>query len=526
MRSQISIIRLSVFALLAALFACLFTRQFHTEMGHDQVSYLFEAQRFLSGAEPYGPHLSETNPPLIIWFSAIPVMLARVIPASPSALLRFFVLGLLLASTAWCISILRRSRSAVFANPIARVLFACAILFTGFSIGGYDFGQREHLLILLLLPYVLAVASGAAFNLPLAERCALGVAAGLSIWFKPHDTLVLIALELFIALRTSSLRRLRAPEFLAVVATGTAILALVLVVTPLYFKQIVPLLFDTYWALGTRTTLSLALTLRLYGAFVVAMLLVYLLVRKTLRNPTLFLALVISSIAASVAFDLQHTEWRYHRYPHLAFLLLALLYLLIDLSFPVLEKLVANPRILLRVQLAAIVVMCVPLFVAVVCPRLLFPTQSHNDLDRLLDPYPPSTTVTVFSTSVTVLNNAYLHNLNWGSRFAHLWMMPALLQNELGPTGPPAPFKRLSPETLARISALQRSQSAEDLNYWKPPVVLFERGNQAHPCQGIEGKTFSMLEWFLRGKDFADEFSHYEQKPSPSPTYDLYVRVR
>jgi len=434
---------------------------------------------------------------------------------------------MLLAILVWSTAILRRSRNAVFDNRLALGLFACAILLAGFEIGGYEFGQREHLLILLVIPYILAVGSGAATTLPLAERCALGVGAGLAVWFKPHDILILIALELLLSLHSRSLRRIVAPEFLAFVLSAASIFALVLVATPLYCKQTVPLLFDTYWALGTSTTLALALSQKLYTASAAGVLLVFLLVRKRLRNPILFLSLLVSSVAASVAFDLQHTEWRYHRYPQLALLILAIAYLPIDLFSPSLGRLASDTLRLRRLALASITLMAIVLVAVAARPGLLIPVPYRSELDHMLDRYAPSTTVAVFSTGVPALASAYDHHLNWGSRFAHLWMMPAILQNELGALPAPAPFKRLSPETLARLSALQRTESAEDLNYWQPSVVIFERCHPANPCQGIGNNTFSLLQWLLQGADFAEAFSHYEQRPSPFPSYyDLYVRVR
>jgi hypothetical protein len=528
MTSQVSsTTRLVTFGTIAVLFACFFSRQFFTELGHDQVSYLFEADRFLGGAEPYGPHLSETNPPLIIWFSAIPVLLGRLLHVTPPAALRFTVLAMLLAVMAWIVSILRRSSNPVFANPITRTLFACAFLFAGFAVGGYDFGQREHLLIILITPYLFAVGSEAVSSLSRGERCALGIAAGLSVWFKPHDVLILVALELLVAVRTRSLRRLLAPEFLAFLATAVAVLLLVFVATPLYFRQIVPLLFDTYWALGTMTTLALALTLKRYMAAVAVLFAIYLIRRRSLRSPFLFLALLISSLAASVAYDLQHTDWRYHGYPHMALFILAAACLLLDLLSPLLDRLATEPRLVSRLVFASSAFFALGLLGALsMHHHMLVPLRPDNELDRLLGQYQPSTTVTVFSTGVPALHSAYKKNITWGSRFAHLWMMPALLQNELGPTGPPAPFKRLSPETLTRLSALQRSQSTEDLNYWQPKVIIFERCNYRHPCQGIEGKNFSMLSWFLRDKNFAEVFSHYQQGPSSFEDYDIYLRVR
>ena len=55
-----------------ALFLWRLARFFIYPIAPDQISYLVEAQRLLSGVKPYGPHLAEVSPPLIIWFSALP----------------------------------------------------------------------------------------------------------------------------------------------------------------------------------------------------------------------------------------------------------------------------------------------------------------------------------------------------------------------------------------------------------------------------------------------------------------------
>ena len=521
--TRVSVLGIALICLTLAIVASIFARHVKTELGHDQVSYLFEAQRFLSGAEPYGPQLSETNPPLIIWFSAIPVQLAHWLHATPQTVFRALVFLMLMGCTAWSVALLRRSPNAAFANPLGLYLFGAAILLTGLVPGRYDFGQREHLLVLLIVPYVLAVASGAASRIPLAERCALGIAAGIAIWFKPHYVLILIALELFLAPRARFLRRLREPEFLAVVLTSVAIFALVLITTPLYCKQTVPLLFDTYWALGTHTTLALARTLRLYLPLACGLLLCGVLFRRFLRDWVLFVALLVCSLAASVAFVFQHTDWVYHRYPQRAFLLLALSYLAVDLLAPLFNYLTSSSRSRSLTGFVALGSLIAALCAILVHPH---PRREITDLDQIFGKYPSATTVYVFSTRVRPLATAYNHNLTWGSRFAHLWMMPAISQNELGALPPPAPFKRLPPETLARVAALQRTQSTDDLKYWRPSVVLVEHCDQTNPCQGIEGRTFSMLDWFLQSPDFAEAWSRYQQQPSPSPIYDLYTRVQ
>jgi hypothetical protein len=508
-----------------ALFFWRLARFFIYPIAPDQISYLVEAQRVLSGVKPYSPHLAEVSPPLIIWFSSLPVLLGRWMHGSPVFFLRLLVTAMIFGSIAWCVRIMLRS--AAFANPVAAGLLGCAVLWIEFMIGPFNFGQREHLLVVLILPYVLATATGAVDRLSLAERCALGVAAGMAIWFKPQDTLILVGLELVLSVRARSLRRVIAPEFLAMVSAGSLVLALVYLTTG-YLKAALPLLVDTYWAFGTMNTVALALSLRDYTLFVAVMLLAIFLLRKSLRDPATPITLLICSLAASFAYDIQHTNWAYHAYPHQALLELALVYLLIDLFCPVIGKLTSDSRLINRMALVASALMAVLLCFIAVHPRILHPNPTRlegNELDRFLAQYKPSTTVYVFSTSEVAQASAYNHGLNWGSRFAHLWMLPAIIQNELGPTGPPAPFKRLSPEKLASLASLQRTESAEDLDYWRPSVVLVQQCTVERPCQGLDGKDFNMISWFQQGPQFTAAWSHYQQQAAIDG-YDVYQLVQ
>jgi len=503
------------------LFLWRFARFFIYPIGHDQLSYLFEAQRFLSGIKPYGPHLAEVSPPLIIWFSVLPVLLGRWLHASPVFFFRLLITAIVFGSIAWCVRILLRS--AALPSFVAVGLLGCAILWVEFMVGPMDFGQREHLLIILILPYLLATATGAVDRLSFAERCALGIAAGAAIWFKPQNTLVLIALELALFIRARSLRRAFTPEFLALVLTSSLLLTIVSVTTP-YLKATLPLLVDTYWAFGTMNTVALALTLRNYMLLVALMLLAILLLRNRLRDPATPSTLLICSVAASLAYDIQHTDWPYHAYPFRALFALALAYLIVDLLYPAIGKFTYGSLLFRRTALVASALMAVLLCVIATHPRILYPDPKRlqgTELDRFLTQYQPSTTVYAFSTSEGALSSVYNHGLNWGSRFAHLWMLPAIIQNELGPTGPPAPFKRLSPERLATLASLQRTESAEDLNYWRPSVVLVQQCTVENPCQGLHGKNFNMISWFQQGPEFAEAWSHY-QKQAGFDGYDVY----
>ena len=521
MNSAVSYTRrhLPALVLLAAILAIFFSfllRQYHGRVGHDQVSYLFEAQRFLGGAEIYGPLFSETNPPVIIWFSALPILVAQGFHLAPESVFRAIVAAMVLVVTLWCTSILYRTRAATVTNAFSVGLFGCCIVMVLFAVGGYDFGQREHLFVILLLPYLLA-STAPDPPLSLWERCAIGVCAGVAVWFKPHDILVVLALELLSAIQTRNLRRLVSPEVLSFALTCVSILVLVLVATPLYRTGTLPLLFDAYWALGTSTTLALALSSRGYLLLAGILFVAWYLLRRRLCDPATSLGLLLASVAASIAYDLQHTDWPYHRYPYRAFLLLAIAYVVIDLLAPYFSR-VSSTRRLASLSAVALLLCLLSGRLNAKLPNIVF-----LETDPVFSRLPPSTTVYAISTEVPPLASAYYFHLNWGGRFAHLWLIPAILKNETGPEPPPAPFKRLRPETVAYLAELQRRETTEDLNRWRPQVVLVQRCSEERGCQGLIGKNIDLLAWFQRSPAFAAAWSHYRRQSSGLERFDIYT---
>jgi hypothetical protein len=318
------------------------------------------------------------------------------------------------------------------------------------------------------------------------------------------------------------------PDFLGVVGAGALVFLLIRLLAPLYFKVTVPLLFETYWALGTMNTVALALHLHYYLMEVLVVSVAYLLLRRSLRDGAGFLALLVCSIAAFVAFDIQHNDWWYHAYPHQALFFLAAAYMVADLLDPFFRRLSSEPQLLRRAAFVASGGVAALLCLIALHPDAVLRQGTHLGrfaLDEYLEQYEPSTTVYAFSTRVEPLAFAYSHGLNWGGRFAHLWMLPAIIKNEQGPSDPAAPFKRLSPETVTRLANLQRTESTEDLNYWRPSIVLVEQCSTEHTCIGLEGKDFDILSWFLQSPEFAAAWSHYERQTEVD-NFTVYKLVR
>lgn len=236
------------------------------------------------------------------------------------------------------------------------------------------------------------------------------------------------------------------------------------------------------------------------------------------------MGLVVCGLAASIAFDIQHTGWPYQRYPARAFVMLAVFYVLLDLLLPVLDRNREVPRLRIRHALIIAGLTAIPIYWLAV-HFYKPPAKAHSPLDDLLASYSPHTNVSILSTNVYEFSRVFDHGLTWGSRFPALWMLPAIVQNEQSPTSLSTSAKKIDPAELSRLADLQRSQTAEDLDYWRPSVILVARCTVKDPCQALEGRNFDMLAWFLQSPAFTGVWSHYQRQQSLS-AYDVYTRTQ
>ncbi len=492
---------------------------------HDQTWLLYAAKRVASGVQLDGPRLVETNPPLIIWVSLIPVLLAKLFHVRPAAMLNACVGVLVVGSTAWSVRVLRVA--GVLTGQVLLFVGVCITLLAETLVTNADIGQREQLVVILLLPYVFSAASGAAAHLSIVELCALGVVGGVGICLKPQEVLALACFEIFLALGTRSLRRLARPDFLALFLTACLYLLLVRWITPLYLSHTVPLLGATYWAFGEDTVRTLAGgSPAFFAIFLIALVSCFVL-RRRLRHGTLPWGLLGCTTGATIAYLQQHTGWGNHEFPQTAFLILAVSLIAIDLLSSFVAK-VAQWQ-LFSLTFFAIAGVCTLVLLPIVIVHrghvAAFAASHESLVETTLRTYPAGTPVYVLSTGLDGFPSVLRHDLLWGSRYVHLWMLPALAKNEAFEHGGPAPVKVLSPEVLSRISALQRREMTEDLQLWKPAVIIVKLCRPEGVCQAMTGLPFDTIGWFFQDPAFAAEWAKY-QKQAGDGYYDVYTRNR
>lgn len=533
--------------------------------GHDQLWFLLMAHRWHAGATLYGPALFDSNTPAVVWLSSLPDLLAHALHLPllyVPALAKLFVLALDLGIALLCDRLLRRLVPTLSRN--ARLWLASAFALLALATPARDFGQRDALTAVLLLPYLLAAASSRRSLAALSPLrfVAAGLAA-LGLCLKPQQTLVPFLIELTLLLDSLRPRRrrtgpehlaahtddrpltlLRRPEPLVLVTLGLLFLAAVRHLTPLYTALALPTLLDTYWAVGGLSLLQLvaeAPQLLVLLLLTAALVLRSRLIRRSsslsatnptgaaklqraasletdLRRPTLLL--LLAGFAATAAYFVQGTGWYYQQLPGLTLLGAALALTLIPLATRV-----AVPRWLpaATAVLGLLAVLLTITFGGLPLRRSSAYTTGVPD-PALFQSLPPHTPVAILTTSVEdTMMPTWRYDLTWAQRTNNLWTLPALLRN-LDPLHPPPARHRLSPARLDELTGRQRQWMVEDLLRWHPTLLLVQRcQDPTVPCQELGPLHPDLLAFFLADPGFRLLFRAHYTPLRHTRDYDAYT---
>jgi hypothetical protein len=306
----------SLLLLLAVLGMVLFT-MLRSPLKDDIAWLLYVARRWLAGRELY-VDVVEINPPLIVWISAIPMRLASMlgIDARYTAIPGFAaaVLG-----CAWWTASLLHGSGKLFED---RVPIFAAIGTVLLVVPAGDLGQREHLLVAAILPYLVLFARSLDGERP-GFRVSLiaGVLAGLGCALKPRYAGVFVVLEGLALLRGLSPFRTKS---LAAGATLIVYAGLVALFCPAYLRRAVPLALALYGATDVPLRHLLADSLRLMFGQAVALFLWWN-HRRRVPEGNLMLTLVVFAVTSTVICFMDGKDWFYHRLPATVATVLALL---------------------------------------------------------------------------------------------------------------------------------------------------------------------------------------------------------
>jgi hypothetical protein len=284
----------------------------------DDVAWLLHVARdWLHGRRLY-VDIVEINPPLIVWLSAIPVLIADFAGASATSVAVVLAAAFMLGCAWWC-AVLLRGYSPLFQR---RAPAFAAISVTLLAVPGGDFAEREHLLVAGALPYLCLLARRlGGSDASTRSEVLIGFLAGAGCALKPTYGLAFTIVGGVAALRGAR-PRAEVASFLAVLLSyGVAILALY----PEYFSTAAPLAVALYGANDPPLGRLLGVCRTLIFGDAVALVLLLNHARPP-RSDKLFMTLVVFGCGATLTCLVEAKDWFYHQIPGTVAITLALLY--------------------------------------------------------------------------------------------------------------------------------------------------------------------------------------------------------
>ncbi|MDB5371184.1 MAG: hypothetical protein JWP20_2742 [Roseomonas sp.] len=463
---------------LAALGFVLFTL-LRAPMKDDVAWLLWVARQWLKGQRLY-IDIVEVNPPLIVWISAIPVLIGNAIGVSAKTVAVFLFAGSALWSSWLSARLLHGVAPAFQRVPVTFAVIACVMLL----MPGVEFGQREHLLTIAVLPHLAILLRGLeGHGTGRGMKVGASIAAGLGVALKPRYLLCLAVVELLGWVRRGF--RLRLSPFVAFGVAGLYALS-ILFFYPSFIDRAVPLAVTLYGGTDTGLADLMLESWRLLAGISVAALLT-LLLPKDAPARTVMAVLTGFAVAATLAMFLDGKNWFYHRIPATTAVVLALLYWCAEAAM---ARRAANAHPSTagdgRLRYAALMLVAlVPLFIQVdklgerLRDRLILAVEpelsTEVKLERLIRREKVRTYV-AFSEWIglgfPVVEDT---GVTWASRFDSMWALRGELWRARMDGKPPAewPMRLWVAQDFIRgcpdLVVVDRRRGAEDINY---PTVL------------------------------------------------------
>lgn len=506
------------------------TAQLGSRPSPDVAWNLYVTRGVLAGGK-LGIDFLENTPPMILALKTPAVVLAEVLGLREWTLWVVMVAALAGLTAA----LIARSLTAAGVGRQARLMMLTAMSVSLLLLPSQDFGQREHVMVILVLPYVaLTVLRLRGTPIRVKNAVFVGFLAGVGIGIKPHFLVLPLALSLLLASR-KSIRNVITPEHLTIVGVGLIYLVAVWVFLPAYFQyaaDYAPLYqhFQTeFLAVGGRVVSPPALVVAavaLPSVPAYAALGAWMAIRRyqNREQQPFGDVLAVATAALLLVGVVQGKGWRYHFLPSeiLAALTMTLL-VGSGLSRPV--------RALSRIYLgfgagilAATALSVVPTEVV----RALHPRDAILDADPDLSVLLPLVRevgsgghVAVFSTNIASSFPLVLESgARWALRHPNLWPLVAFYDDQV--RGEALVHTR----EWALRPPLERQFSQElvdDLDRTKPALLVVLRSDAA--VRGWGGaRRFDYLGYFSATPGFATRIMPEYRAGGAIGLYDLYWR--
>lgn len=306
MMSECGLGRPGIAAFAWVVLATVLSFAYHQTVILDQdVSYNYLAGMWMLDGQRLYVDMVEINPPLIFYLSMPGAWLARAFGLAAATGLQLWLHLVGLVSLLLCLPLLHRRRVLVVALPL--IIFA---------LPGQAWGQREHLLVIFLLPWLLlrARADGR-----VAGSAVYPLFAAVGMLLKPFFVVFPLAVLLGLAWSRRSLRPF-GRDTRIFLAMGLAYLAATMVLHPEYISTVAPLAALVYDVWNHDFGLMTLVRGHVLLAAAVGLMALRLAGGPWGRAAAHRWRLLLLAVAAGFAsYYVQRKGWEYHALPAVAF---------------------------------------------------------------------------------------------------------------------------------------------------------------------------------------------------------------
>jgi hypothetical protein len=293
----------------------------------DVSTLLLETQKLLNGGN-YVDDFFTPNPPMIMYLYTIPVVLAKLSHLSFIYIFPFYIF--LLATISFVISYQLTTTIFLTQDRLQAYVFMCAILVIFLIVPLYELGQRDHLLVVMTMPYLL-ITTCRLENKPIDKKLAvfIGLFASTAIAFKPQFLVLPLLIESYYLFTKRNWLACIKPETIAMLAWLITYVIIVSMTHPEYFKIIIPYLLQNYYHSADHRTLIL------YGGMInycYAALCLHIVLNKLNKYKQLGTILALALVAFILTFVTQLFSQFYHQVPSISLAILLSVQLYVNIA--------------------------------------------------------------------------------------------------------------------------------------------------------------------------------------------------
>lgn len=423
------------------------------------------ARKIRAGATLYSADLIEVNPPTIVEVARVALALADMTGVTAVTAWRWLIFVIECLTLVCSLILLRETRSG--RDETFFVPAGVALVVALSCLPGINFGQREHVILLLTTPYVLAAAvrvDGGRVGSSLATACGVMLAVALSI--KPHYLLIPLCVETCVGLLLRRVSACVRRETVSAVVSAIALAAVLLIRYPGYLTVAVPFAFRFYLDY-VDLSLSASHAIYLGTASVAALGMWY----WRINGGTVSI-LLASGVGAFLALLTQGKGWEYHFLPARSLLFLVIAFAVArswqSRVAPWLQRQTARSAVQSTLVMTLVLAVGLGLLMARRARNINegFWPRRFAELQEILERERPTGPLTMATLSLELFPAFPVVEVmggTWASRYSCLWTVPAIEVQE-----------RAQASEASKSKARLVAEISEDLANFRPAVLLIE----------------------------------------------------